>query len=97
MEKIEIKNSMQLEYVAYFSMHLENLYCEKNGIKDTRQRDRYMQLIAMIQEVPFDFALAKYKQISVADIGMENFDESMIKAAQRLARIDMGLPLIINN
>lgn len=97
MDKLIIENSFQLEYVAYFSMHLENLYCEKNGIKDTRQRDRYMQLLAMIQVAPFELALEKYKQISIADTGMECFDESMIKSAQRLARIDIGLPLIIKD
>lgn len=97
MDKFRIENSLQLEYVAYFSMHLENLHCEKNGIKDTKHRDRYMQLIAMIQEAPFNAAFAKYKQISLADTNMEYFDESMIKTAQRLARIDVGLPLIMND
>lgn len=97
MDKPNIENSFQLEYLAYFSLHLENLYCEKNGIKDTKQRDRYMELIAYIKEAPYQAALAEYTRISIADTAAENFDEGMIKTAQRLARIDMGLPLTLND
>ena len=61
------------------------------------QRDRYMQLIAYVQEASFESALEKYKQISLADTEIENFTESMIKTAQRLARIDMGLPLVMED
>ncbi len=94
MEEINITNSFELEFIAYFSMHLENLYCEQSKSTDTKQRDRYSQLIAFIQESSFESAYEKYKQISLADIDIENFSESAIKMAQRLARMDMGLPLI---
>ena len=97
MEKIEIENSFHLEFIAYFSMHLENLYCEMTNSKNTKQRDRYMQLIAYIQEASFESAYEKYNQISLADTDIENFNESMIKQAQRLGRIDMGLPLVIED
>lgn len=97
MEKIEIENSFHLEFIAYFSMHLENLYCEMTNSNNTKQRDRYMQLIAYIQEASFESAYEKYKQISLADTDIENFNESMIKQAQRLGRIDMGLPLVIED
>jgi hypothetical protein len=33
----------------------------------------------------------------LADTEIENFTESMLKIAQRLARIDMGLPLVIED
>lgn len=97
MDKISIENSFQLEYIAYFSMHLENLYCEQIKSTDTKQRDRYTQLIAYIQETSFEVAFEKYKQISLADTHIEDFTESMIRMAQRLARIDMGLPLIFED
>ena len=54
-----------------------------------------MQLIAYIQEASFESAYEKYKQISLADTDIESFTESMVKMAQRLARIDTGLPLVI--
>jgi len=97
MDKINIENSFQLEFIAYLSMHLENLYCEKTKNTNTKQRDRYMQLIAYVQEASFESALEKYKQISLADTEIEKFTESMIKSAQRLARIDMGLPLVMES
>jgi len=97
MDKIEIENSFHLEFIAYFTMHLENLYCEMTNSNNTKQRDRYMQLIAYIQEASFESAYEKYKQITLADTEMENFTESMIKMAQRLARIDVGLPLVIES
>ena len=89
-----IENSIQLEFVAYLSMHLENMYCETTKSTDTKQRDRYTQLIAYIQEVSFELAYEKYKQISLADTDITLFTEPMIKMAQRMARIDMGLPLV---
>jgi hypothetical protein len=52
-------------------------------------------LIAFIQESSFEAALEKYKQISLADTDITCFSESTIKMAQRLARMDMGLPLVI--
>lgn len=90
---MDIKNSLELEFVAYLSMHLENLYCQQTKNTGTKQRDRYTQLIAYIQESSFEDAFQKYKQISLADTNVENFSESIIKAANRLARIDLGLPL----
>ena len=90
-----ISNSIELEFVAYFSMHLENLYCEQTNSDNTKQRDRYTQLIAFIKESSFESAYEKYKQISLADTDIENFSESTIKMAQRLARMDMGLPLVV--
>ena len=93
----QIENSLQLEFVAYLSMHLENIYCETTKTKDTKQRDRYTQLIAYIQEVSFEQAYEKYKQISLADTDNAFFSEPMLKTAQRLARIDMGLPMVIEN
>jgi hypothetical protein len=92
-----IENSIQLEFVAYLSMHLENIHCESTQSADTKQRDRYTQLIAYIQEVSFELAYEKYKQISLADTDMALFSEPMIKMAQRLARIDMGLPLVLED
>ncbi|MBC7698084.1 MAG: hypothetical protein H7Z70_06940 [Bacteroidia bacterium] len=92
-----IENSIQLEFVAYLSMHLENIYCESTKSVDTKQRDRYTQLIAYIQEVSFELAYEKYKQISLADTELAFFTEPMIKMAQRLARIDMGLPLVLED
>ena len=97
MSEINIKNSFELEFIAYFSMHLENIYCEQIKTTDTKQRDRYSQLIAYIQESSFDSAYDKYKQISLADTDIENFSESTIKMAQRLARMDMGLPLVMED
>ena len=90
-----IENSIQLEFVASFSMHLENIYCEPIESTDFKQRDRYTQLIAYIQEVSFELAYEKYKQISLADTDITLFTESMIKMAQRMARIEMGLPLVL--
>jgi hypothetical protein len=97
MDKLNIENSFHLEFIAYFSMHLENLYCEMTNSNNTKQRDRYMQLIAYIQEASFESTHEKYKQISLADTEIENFTDSMIKMAQRLARVDMGLPLVIED
>ena len=57
MDTLEINNSFQLEFVAYLSMHLEEIQCKTTGSKDYKQRDRYMQLIAMIKEAPFELAL----------------------------------------
>lgn len=124
---MEITNSTELEFIAYFSMHLENLHhenihcenihCENtqsfetiftntsltstkrpnNKLINTKQRDRYTQLIAFIQESSFESAYEKYKQIALADVHIDNFSESTIKMAQRLARIDMGLPLVIDH
>ena len=116
---MEITNSTELEFIVYFSMHLENLhlenmqhenmqydntYCEntnpshtkqsKTKSVDFKQRDRYTQLIAFIQESSFESAYEQYKQIALADVHIDNFSESTIKMAQRLARIDMGLPLV---
>jgi len=91
---MEINNSIQLEFVAYFTMHLENLYCEITNTNDYKQRDRYMQLVSYIPQASFEDALAKYKQISIADTDINFFSESVIKQAQRLARMDMGLPLV---
>ena len=92
-----IETSIQLEFVAYLSMHLENMYCETTKSIDTKQRDRYTQLIAFIQEVSFELAYEKYKQISLADTDITLFTEPMIKMAQRMARIDMGLPLVLED
>ncbi len=97
MAQLDIKNSFELEFIAYFSMHLENLYIEQIKSKDTKQRDRYSQLINSIQESSFESAYEKYKQISLADTDISNFSESAIKMAQRSARMDMGLPLIMDN
>lgn len=93
MDKLNIENSFQLEFIAYFTMHLENIYAQKTGSKDSRQRDRYMQLIPYITGASFESALEKYKQISLADTDLENFTLADIKAAQRLARMDLGLPM----
>jgi len=92
-----IENSIQLEFVASFSMHLENIYGLYVKRKDFKQRDRYTHLIAHIQEVSFELAYEKYKQISLADTDIALFTEPMIKKAKRLARIDMGLPLIFDD
>lgn len=114
---MEITNSTELEFIAYFSMHLENLHLENircentqfsettlintklpnNKLINTKQRDRYTQLIAFIQESSFESAYEKYKQIALADTDISNFSETDIKVAQRLARIDMGLPLVIDH
>lgn len=97
-----IENSIQLEFVAYLSLHLENMrlkkiYGETTKSADTKQRDKYTQLIAYIQEVSFELAYEKYKQISLADTEMAFFTEPMLKMAQRMARIDMGLPLVLED
>lgn len=94
---MEITNSFELEFIAYFSMHLENFYSEKHHPKDTRQRDRYSQLIPFIKESQFEAALEKYRQISIADTDISLFSEATIKMAQRLARIEMDLPLVLDN
>ena len=96
MDHLTITNSFELEFIAHYSMHLENLYCEKSNSTNTKQRDRYTQLIAYIKENSFESAYDKYKQIALADTGIENFTESMIKMAQRLARVDLELPLVID-
>lgn len=90
---MEINNSFELEFIAYLSMHLENIYCENTQNKSTKQRDRYSQLIAYIQESSFASALEKYKHISIADTDITNFSESTIQMAHQMARTDMGLPL----
>lgn len=95
---MDIKNSFELEFVAYLSMHLEKLeklYCQQTKCTDTKQLDRYTQLISYIQESTFEAAYEKYKQISLADTEIENFNESTIKAAYRLAKINLGLPLVV--
>jgi hypothetical protein len=97
MDKLNIENGLQLEFIAYLTMHLEEMYRNKIRSKDTKQRDRYMQLVAMINEAPFELALAKYQQISKADADISNFTDEMIKSAHRLARIDMGLPLTFDD
>jgi hypothetical protein len=88
----EIENSFQLEFVAYFSMHLENIYLQVIGSNDTKQRDRYTQLIAMINQASFEVAYEKYKQIALADADISFFSESMIKTAKRLACQELELP-----
>ncbi len=97
MSIVNIENSMQLEFVASMTMHLENIYCERTSSKDTQQRDRYTQLIAYIQNSSFEDAYAKYKQISNADTPIDHYDAATIKMAQRLARMDMGLPLVFDD
>ena len=114
---MDITNSIALEFIAYFSMHLENLHYENTKalntkpldtkpsdtkpsdtkLIDTKQRDRYIQLIAYIQESSFESAYEKYKHISLADAPIDNFSEATIKMAQRLARMDMGLPLVTDH
>jgi hypothetical protein len=96
MDKLNIENSLQLEFIAYFTMHLEEIHRTRIQSKDTKQRDQYMQLIALINEAPFQLALAKYEQISKADTDISSFSDEMIKTAQRRARVDMGLPLTFN-
>lgn len=96
MDQFTIRNSFELEFIAYFSMHLENLYCEKSKSTNTKQRDRYTQLIAYIKENSFESSFDKYKQIALGDTAIENFTEVMTKMAQRLARVDMELPLVID-
>ena len=98
---MQIQNSFELEFIAYLSMHLENMHlenmaCEHPKKDNTKQRDRYSQLIVFIQESSFEQAYEKYKQIALADTAIEHFSESTIKMAQRLARIDMGLPLVMD-
>ena len=95
MNKIVISNSIELEFVAYLSMHIEDIYCQQTKSDNTKQRDRYSQLIAFIQESSLESAYEKYQQFSLADSDVDNISESTIKMAQRLARIDMGLPLVV--
>ena len=45
----------------------------------------------------FELAYEKYKQISLADTEIVFFTEPMLKMAQRMARIDMGLPLVLED
>lgn len=97
MDKLNIDNSFQLEFVAYFTMHLENFHIERTNSKDTKQRDRYMQLIAYIHDASFEAAYDNYLRMSKADTDINSFPESLLKAAQRLARIDMGLPLVLED
>ena len=97
MDNINIKNSFELEFIAYLSMHLEDIYLKITKSSDTKQRDRYMQLIAMIKDAPFELALEKYKQVSKADADISNFNDEMIKTAQRRARMDMDLPLMFES
>lgn len=87
-----IENSFQLEFIAYYSMHLENIYLQVTGSKDTRQRDRYMQLIEMINQAPFEAAYERYRQIALADADPSVFSESMLRTARRLACRELGLP-----
>lgn len=94
---MEINNSFELEFIAYLSMHLENIYCENTQNKNTKQRDRYSQLIAYIQESSFELALNQYQQISIADTDIKNFSESTIQIAHQMARADMGLPLALEH
>lgn len=89
----EIENSFQHEFVAYYSMHLENIYIQILGCKDTKQRDRYMKLIEMINQAPFEVAFKMYQQIALADTDHVFFSDSMIKTARRLAIQDLGLPV----
>jgi len=93
MSEPTIENSLQLEFIAYYSMFLENIQLEKTGSKDTKQRDRYTQLIAMINQTPFDVAYRKYQEIAVADTDIQLFTDSQIKRARRMASMEMGLPL----
>ena len=88
----EIKNSFQLEYIGYYSMHIEELYSQANGSNDTKQRDRYMQLIAFINQASFDAALQQYQRIALADTNSALFTETMMITAKRLASLDLGLP-----
>jgi EAL domain-containing protein (putative c-di-GMP-specific phosphodiesterase class I) len=67
MIEIKIENSLHLEFIAHYSMHLENLYCEITESKNTKQRDRYTQLIAYIKEASFESGYEKYQQIALAD------------------------------
>ncbi len=97
MDKLNIENSFQLEFVAYLSMHLEDIYCKSIKSNNTKQRDRYMQLIVMIKEAPFEMSMEKYKQISKADTDISIFTEEMIKTAQRRARVDIELPLVFKD
>lgn len=68
-------------------MHLENLYCEQTKSDNTKQSDRYTQLIAFIKESSFQAAYERYKQISLADTDIENFTES---TCWRAFKIDQG-------
>lgn len=89
----DIENSFQLEFIACYSMHLENIHLENTGSKNTKQRDRYTQLIAMINQTPFDVAYLKYQQIALADTDISQFTESELKTARARASLDLGLPL----
>ncbi len=87
-----IENSFQLEFVAFYSMHLEHLLLDSGIIQDGKQRDRYTQLIAYIKEAPFAAALEQYRRIALAD-NSELFTPAMHRQAQRLACLDMDLPI----
>ena len=96
---MEITNSTELEFIAYFSLHLENIQSTETSLTNTtpintKQCDRYTQLIAYIQESSFESAYEKYKQIALLDTNIDQFSASTIKMAQRLARMDIGLPLV---
>lgn len=97
MSQINIENSFQLEFIAYVSMHLEDIHSKRINSNDTKQRDRYMQLIAMIKEAPFHLALAQYHRVAIADTDISHFTEDMLKTAQRRARMDMDLPLVLED
>jgi len=94
MSEPTIENSLQLEFIAYYSMFLENIQLEKTGSKNTKQRDRYTQLIAMINQAPFEVAYRKYQEIALADTDIQLFTEAQINRARRMASLEMGLPLI---
>jgi hypothetical protein len=75
-------------------MHLENLYLEASGSNDSKQRDRYSQLIAMIKETSFANAYAKYRQIALADTDSALITAEMAYTARKLACRDLDLPLV---
>ena len=93
MTETPIENSFQLEFIAHYSMHLENIWLEMSSSKDTKQRDRYTQLIALIKEAPFSMAYEKYKQIASADTDIHLFSAAMLRQANRRAYMDLELPL----
>lgn len=91
---MDIADSLQLEFIAYYSMHLEHLHMQASGSKDSRQRDRYSQLIAMIKESPFPQALQRYQQIALADTDSSELSEAMMRKARRMACQDLDLPYV---
>lgn len=96
MDQLNIESSFELKFIAHYSLHFEHPYCEKSNGTINKQRDRYTQLIAYMIDNSFESSYDKYKQITLADTEIESFTESMIKMAQRLARVDLGLPLVID-